>query len=63
VEKHSLTDVTFESMCQFGLVSKNDRVKILATGELTSKVNVTVHAFSASAKAAVEQLGGTATTL
>jgi large subunit ribosomal protein L15 len=63
VEKHNLSDVTFENMCQLGLVSKNVRVKILATGELTSKVNVTVHAYSAAAKTAVETLGGTANTL
>lgn len=63
VEKHNLSDVTFENMCQLGLVSKNVRVKILASGELTSKVNVTVHAYSAAAKTAVETLGGTANTL
>jgi large subunit ribosomal protein L15 len=63
VSKHNLTDVTFENMCKLGLVSKNARVKILATGELTTKVNVTVHAYSAAAKTAVETLGGAANTL
>ena len=63
VSKHNLTDVTFENMCKLGLVSKNARVKILATGELTTKVNVTVHAYSAAAKTALEALGCTANTL
>jgi large subunit ribosomal protein L15 len=37
-------------------------VKILGRGELNSKVSVTAHAFSASAKAAIEGKGGEATT-
>lgn len=36
-----------------------DGVKILGTGTLTKKLNVRVSAFSASAKAAIEKLGGT----
>jgi large subunit ribosomal protein L15 len=63
VDKVNLTDITFQTMCDNGLVSKNDKVKILGNGELTTKVNVTVHAFTASAKAAVESLGGSANTL
>lgn len=46
-----------------GLVSKNDVVKILGTGALTQKVDVTAHAFSKSAQAAIEAQGGTATKL
>ncbi len=34
-------------------------IKILGTGELTRKLNVTAHAFSASAKAKIEAKGGT----
>lgn len=41
-----------------GLSSKNDRIKILGRGELTAKVKVSAHAFSTSAKAAVEAKGG-----
>lgn len=36
------------------------RVKILATGTLERRLNVKASAFSASAKAAIEKLGGTA---
>ena len=46
-----------------GLVQKNDLVKILGRGELTAKLDITAHAFSASAKTAIEKLGGSATIL
>ena len=46
-----------------GLVQKNDLVKILGRGELTAKLEITVNAFSASAIAAIEKAGGTATVL
>ena len=38
-------------------------IKILGRGELKSKVNITVHAFTATAKAAIEAKGGVATEL
>ncbi|MDR2861303.1 MAG: 50S ribosomal protein L15 [Syntrophobacterales bacterium] len=44
-----------------GLVSKNDLIKILGRGELTAKVEVTAHAFSETAKNAIEDKGGVAT--
>jgi large subunit ribosomal protein L15 len=37
---------------------KGDGIKILGTGELKKKVNVTAHAFSSSARAKIEGLGG-----
>jgi large subunit ribosomal protein L15 len=43
---------------QHGLVAKKDLVKILGNGELTAKVSVEAHAFSATAKEAVEKAGG-----
>ncbi|MCC7301678.1 MAG: 50S ribosomal protein L15 [Bacteroidia bacterium] len=46
-----------------GLAHKNDRVKILGRGELKSKLAVKAHAFSATAKAAIEAKNGTATTI
>ncbi len=42
------------------LVRKNDLVKILGRGELKSKLNVTVHKYTASAKEAIEKAGGKA---
>ena len=46
-----------------GLVQKNDLVKILGRGELKAKLDITAHAFSASAKTAIEKAGGSATIL
>lgn len=56
-------DVTLETLIENGLVSKKDRVKILGRGELSAKLNVEAHAFSASAKAAIEAQGGEAKTV
>ena len=51
--------VDFEALRQAGLANgKAAGVKILGTGELTRKLTVTAHAFSASAKAKIEGKGG-----
>jgi large subunit ribosomal protein L15 len=63
IEKTKATDVNVDTLIEAGLVSKNDRVKILGNGSLTSTVNVTAHAFSKSAIAAIEANKGTATKL
>ena len=44
-------------------VSDINRVKVLGNGKLSKKINVTAHAFSKSAKEAIESLSGTANTL
>lgn len=63
VDNKKVKEVTLEVLMQNGLASKNDRIKILGRGELKAKLDVTVHAYSASAKAAIEAQGGTANTL
>ena len=51
--------VDFESLQKAGLANgKAAGVKILGDGELTKKLTVTAHAFSASAKAKIEGKGG-----
>ena len=62
-EKQNLTVITREVLVKSGYVSKNDRIKILGRGELKAKLEVTVHAYSASAKKAIEETGGIANTL
>lgn len=53
------TQVTPDLLREKGLVRrKNDRVKILANGELTRSLNVSAHAFSKSAAARIAELGG-----
>jgi large subunit ribosomal protein L15 len=54
-----LTEVTPETLLDKGLVSKGALVKILGRGELSGKVTVKAHAFSASAEAAITGAGGT----
>ncbi len=46
-----------------GLMSKNDTVKVLGRGDLSGSVEVIAHAFSASAKEAIEAAGGKVTVL
>ncbi len=58
-----LNDITVETLVSNGLAGKNDLIKILGRGELKSKVNVSAHAFSATASKAIEEAGGTVTQL
>jgi large subunit ribosomal protein L15 len=62
-QKTSAPSITLRLMIDNGIVGKKDSVKILGRGELKSKVNVEAHAFSATATKAIENLGGTATTV
>lgn len=55
----NLDTITFDTLIEHGLVSKKDVVKVLGRGELTSKLNVSAHSFSASAVEAIEKVGGT----
>jgi len=54
-----LTTIDVEALVEAGLVKKNCLVKILGNGELTKKLEVKAHAFSKSAKEAIESLEGT----
>ena len=57
------TKVDKQILVDNGLAKKKDLVKILGRGELSAKLDVTAHAFSASAKAAIEKAGGSATVI
>ena len=57
-DKFNLTSVDFDVLKEHGLVSKNDLVKVLGRGEITSKLEIKAHAFSASAQKAIEAAGG-----
>lgn len=56
-----VTTVNQEVLIANGLASKNDLIKILGQGELKAKIEVTAHAYSKTAIAAIEAQGGTAT--
>jgi large subunit ribosomal protein L15 len=60
-ESRNLTTIDIQTLWEAGLVAKKDLVKILGNGKLTSKLDIKAHAFSKSAKAAIEALQGTAT--
>jgi len=62
-EKKIKDSIDFDTMIAFRLAGKNELVKILGRGELKSKLTVTAHKFTASAKAAIEAAGGEAVTL
>lgn len=62
-DKEGITVITKEVLSKSGFTSKNDLVKILGRGELKAKLEVTVNAYSASAKKAIEDLGGIANTI
>jgi large subunit ribosomal protein L15 len=55
-------EVTVDDLVAKGAVRGGHPVKVLGTGEIAVKVDVTVDAFSASAKEKIEAAGGSATT-
>ena len=64
VENGVVTDtVDFSVFVDTRLATKNSLVKILGRGELKTKLKVSAHKFTASAKAAIEAAGGEAVTL
>jgi large subunit ribosomal protein L15 len=60
-EQHNLDTIDIDVLLNHGLANKNDKVKILGRGELAVKLNVSAHAFSASAIKAIEAQGGVTT--
>ena len=58
-EKHNIEKIDMAALIKTGLVSKNDLVKILGNGSLEKKIEVHAHAFSKSAKEAIEAKQGT----
>ena len=53
--------LTVDDLVDKGLVRKNSLVKVLGTGEATAKFDLTVDAWSSSAKTKVEAQGGSLT--
>lgn len=58
VEKYSIKEFSPENLYINGLISQTDRVKILASGELKSKLGFKVNAISEKARVAIEGVGG-----
>ena len=58
-EKRNLTSIDVAVLVNAGISSKNEKIKILGDGTLNQKLDVKAHAFSKSAKEAIEKLEGT----
>ena len=56
-------EVTPETLKAKGLATRTDPVKILARGEISTKLTVSAHGFSKAAKEKIEAAGGTCHTL
>lgn len=59
-KKESISTFDVDTLRKFGVISKNDLVKILGNGELTVKLEIKAHAFSKSAIEIIEKQGGKA---
>jgi large subunit ribosomal protein L15 len=57
--ENGVSVITPEVLVEQGVTQKKELVKVLAKGELTAKLEVRVHAFSAKAKEMIEAAGGT----
>lgn len=62
-EAKKLKEVTPETLHANGLADKNDLIKVLGRGELSSALKVTAHKFSKSAQEAIEKAGGSITVI
>jgi len=58
-DQYSVSAIDLATLKEHGLVSRNDKVKILGRGELKAKLEVKAHAFTATAQKAIEAAGGT----
>ena len=63
IEENKIDSIDIAFLISKGLAHKNDKIKVLGRGELKSKVEIKVHAFSATAKSAIEAQGGVATSI
>mgnify|MGYP002633424280 FL=1 len=57
-DQHKTNEINTEFLVGKSIVGKNDLIKILGRGELNAKLSVEAHAFSKTAKEAIETKGG-----
>ncbi len=57
-EKFNLTDISDSALAAIGIVKKTDKVKVLGSGDITVKLNISTSAISATAKEKIEAAGG-----
>jgi large subunit ribosomal protein L15 len=59
IEKYGIKEFSLENLYVNGLISQTDKVKILGTGELKTKLPFKINAVSGKAKTSIEAAGGT----
>ena len=62
-EAKQLSKIGIQELVEAGFISASQLVKILGNGTLTTKLDVEAHAFSKSAEAAIQAVGGTVSKL
>jgi large subunit ribosomal protein L15 len=62
-DKHNITEFNYEVFRTMRLISKFEKIKVLANGELKTSITISAHAFSDKAKEAIEKLGGKTTVI
>ena len=62
-EAKQLSKIGIQELVEAGFISASQLVKILGNGTLTTKLEVEAHAFSKSAEAAIQAVGGTVSKL
>ena len=62
-EGKGLSKIGISELQEAGVISASQLVKVLGKGALTAKLEVEAHAFSKSAEAAIQAVGGTAVKL
>ena len=62
-EAKQLSKIGIQELVEAGFISASQLVKILGNGTLTTKLDVEAHAFSTSAEAAIQAVGGTVSKL
>lgn len=57
-DQYKTNEINAEFLVEKSIVGKKDLIKVLGRGELSAKLSVEVHAFSKTAKEAIESKGG-----
>jgi large subunit ribosomal protein L15 len=58
IDRKNVAEITPEVLKENGLIGNNELVKILGRGELKTKISITAHKFSQTAKTSIEAQGG-----
>ena len=57
-EKYNVTEISKEVLVELGIISKTDNFKVLANGDISTKVSVKAANYSEAAKSKIEAAGG-----